>query len=177
MSAVHRGSGPRDPPPQTKNKKISQRFHLSGFMCGFDKMGADNVKGSGRRICLARPCGRVRSVRSAIQRAEKGSGLRTRSFQATQALQSGTHREPFYYLSVSLSNSTRNVKDAWQEPTNWSHLEHFKKKKKKGRTCALCRHSWSRAPFCWINVLKRPNKRATRSSSSPSQRLWQHYEY
>lgn len=135
MSAVHRGSGPRDPPPQTKNKKISQRFHLSGFMCGFDKMGADNVKGSGRRICLARPCGRVRSVRSAIQRAEKGSGLRTRSFQATQALQSGTHREPFYYLSVSLSNSTRNVKDAWQEPTNWSHLEHLKKKRQD--LCAL----------------------------------------
>lgn len=50
----------------------------------FDKMGADSVKGSGRRIRPASPCG----VRGAIQRAEKGSGFRTVSFQATEARES-----------------------------------------------------------------------------------------
>ncbi|CAK6971181.1 Hypothetical predicted protein [Scomber scombrus] len=58
-------------------------------MWRFDKMGADNVKGSGRQICLASPC----SMRSAIQRAEKGSGLRTDPFEATEARESSkNHR-------------------------------------------------------------------------------------
>lgn len=66
-------------------------------MCRFDKMGADNVKGSRRQICPASPC----SVRGAIQRAEKGSGLRTVSFQATEARDSSKdHRELFYILST-----------------------------------------------------------------------------
>ncbi len=57
-------------------------------------MGADNVKGSGRQNCPASPC----SMRGAIQRAEKGSGFRTVSFEATEACESCKDHRVFFFI-------------------------------------------------------------------------------
>lgn len=97
MSATHRGSVLFSA-PQTKNKRFLKDF-CSLSVCCFDKMGADNVKGSGRQIRPASPC----SMRGAIQRAEKGSGFRTVSFEATEACEScKDHRVLFYFIFCRL---------------------------------------------------------------------------
>lgn len=76
-------------------------------MCGFDKMGADNVKGSGRQICPASPC----SMRGAIQRAEKGSGFRTVSFEATEAPWNQQNTTDSFHVlySVDFENASPRV--------------------------------------------------------------------
>lgn len=98
MSAMLRGFAPH-------NKRFLKDFGSPSMPC-FDKMGADSVKGSGRRICPASPCG----ARGAIQRAEKGSGFRT--FQATEAPDSSEgHKDPFLkkYIFIDFENTLFSV--------------------------------------------------------------------
>lgn len=89
MSAVLTEAPSYSPLRRLKIKDFFKDFSFSeyGGLFSLIRWEQTTSKGSGRQMCPASPC----SMRGAIQRAEKGSGFQTVSFEATEAPESGKH--------------------------------------------------------------------------------------